>query len=153
MHANEPEMADEWEKETPKGKLPERVKRKKTVKKESNQDHVAAMMEDPLAGSGLAQGAMQTDMPAGNPMGMGMEFGGEEEYEEEECEEFSAEELQLGERYVELAGGADRARELLDKVEECGECIGMVGDEGDQIEGISDAMPGLPDLPTDHFNG
>jgi hypothetical protein len=125
------------------------------------QDHMAFIMasviaEDPLAGSGMAQGAMgaiQTDMPIPN---MGMGFGGEEyeeEEEEEEYEEFSAEELQLGERYVELAGGADRARELLNKVEECGECIGMADDEGDQIEGISDAMPGLPDLPTDHFDG
>lgn len=146
MHANEPEMADEWEKETPKGKLPERVKRKKTVKKESDQDYMAAMMEEPLAGAGMAQGAMA--MPASNPMVMGMEFGGEEEYEEEVCEEFSAEELKLGERYIELAGGADRARELLDKVEECGECVGLAGDEGDEIEGISDTMPGSPDLPT-----
>jgi len=157
MHANEPEMADEWEKETPKGKLPERVKRKKTVKKESDQDHMAAMMEDPLGGAGMAQGAMsamQTDMPMPNPIGI--EFGGEGgegEDEGEVCEEFSAEELKLGERYIELAGGVDRARELLDKVEECGECVGLADDESDEIEGISDAMPGLPDLPTDHFNG
>jgi len=139
--------------------------------KKSNQDYMAAMMEGSFAGldtrspswdqtvttiiedldgstGGLAQGAMQTDMPAGNPMSMGMEFGGEEEYEEEECEEFSAEELKLGERYVELAGGADRARELLDKIEECGECVGLAGDESDEIGGISDTMPGLPDLPT-----
>jgi len=116
------------------------------IMKKSNQDYMAAMMEDPLGMAQGAMGAMQTDMPVGNPMSMGF---GEEEYEEEEYEEeFSAEELKLGERYIELAGGADRARELLDKVEECGECVGLVGDESDGINGISDAMPGLPDLPT-----
>ena len=143
--------------------------------KKSNQDYMAAMMEgqsagldtrlpswdqtvemliEDLDGAGIAQGTMQTNMPTGNPVGMGFE---EEEYEEEEGrEEFSAEELKLGERYINLAGGADRARELLDTVEECGECVGLAGDERDErdeIEGISDAMPGLPDLPTDHFDG
>ena len=35
MHANEPEMADKWEKETPKGKaLPEKVKTRKKSTKE-----------------------------------------------------------------------------------------------------------------------
>lgn len=32
MHANDPKMAEKWEKETPKGKLPKKVK-KKVVKK------------------------------------------------------------------------------------------------------------------------
>jgi hypothetical protein len=32
MHKNHPEMAKEWERETPKGKLPKKVKTKKDKK-------------------------------------------------------------------------------------------------------------------------
>ncbi len=33
MRANDPAMAERWEKETPKGKLPKKVKKKPTAKK------------------------------------------------------------------------------------------------------------------------
>jgi hypothetical protein len=47
MHANEPEMADEWEKHTPKGeKLPERVKKKKS-------ESVERKLDGALSESGL----------------------------------------------------------------------------------------------------
>lgn len=33
MYANDPKMAEKWEKETPKGKLPKKVKKKESKKK------------------------------------------------------------------------------------------------------------------------
>ena len=59
----------------------------------------------------------------------------------------SDEHLDLAKRYIELAGGIENARDLLDKLEECGECLGVEPDETEAIEGISDTMPSMPDLP------
>ena len=59
----------------------------------------------------------------------------------------SDEKLDLAKRYIALAGGIECARDLLDKLEECGECLGVEPNETEAIEGISDTMPSMPDLP------
>ena len=59
----------------------------------------------------------------------------------------SDEHLDLAKRYIELAGGIENARDLLDKLEECGECLGVESDDAETIEGIGDTMPSMPDLP------
>lgn len=66
---------------------------------------------------------------------------------EPEQTEFSDLEFKLAKRFLELIGGAERARDLIDKCDECQECLGLVSDE-DQIETISGMIPSDVDLPT-----
>lgn len=76
----------------------------------------------------------------------------------EEPEGYSESELKIAKRFVELIGGCDRARELLDKVAECEECLGLLDDEGsgsdeNTIQKMAVMMPLQPDLPTSVKNG
>lgn len=75
---------------------------------------------------------------------------------EPECDEegFNEPELRLAKRFIELVGGAERARELVEKVAECEECLGIVDDDDeDIIDHISSTMPTHADLPTGLYNG
>lgn len=58
--------------------------------------------------------------------------------------------LKIAKRFVELMGGADKARVAVDKVDECEECLGIIDDDEDDanIERMSDMIPNMPDLPT-----
>lgn len=65
---------------------------------------------------------------------------------------FTALELRLATRFLELVGGAARAKELIEKVVDCQECLG-VDDQLEQIDGerinaMADMMPFSADLPT-----
>lgn len=101
-----------------------------------------------LAGDTMAQDAMTLLTINNTPMG-------QSRYENdgmEEEEEFGETELKLAKRFIEIIGGADRARDLLDKVNDCEECLGMVdGDEEDEdvdmIGKISASIPSSPDMP------
>ncbi len=73
----------------------------------------------------------------------------------DEGDNFSEFQLRVAKRFIDLMGGADKARAAVDKVDECEDCLGLVDDE-DQvrdnhdssvIEQISGMLPGLPDLP------
>jgi hypothetical protein len=72
----------------------------------------------------------------------------------EEPEGFGERHLKIAKRFIELMGGADRAREIIDKVDECEDCLQLIDDdESDrrdvsQIEQLAGLMPSLPDLPT-----
>jgi hypothetical protein len=80
--------------------------------------------------------------------------------EEEEPEGFTSKELKIAKRFVELMGGADRARDALDKVDECMECLDIIDDkpqdeegmDASMIERLAGLMPMLPDLPTSAKN-
>ncbi len=80
----------------------------------------------------------------------------ESEYLEQDDEErggFTAKDLKIAKRFVELMGGADRAREIVDKVDECQDCLELIDDEevqkrdGSAIEHMAGFMPSTPDLP------
>lgn len=72
----------------------------------------------------------------------------------QEDKPFSENDLKIAKRFVELVGGVDRARELLDKIDECEDCIGLVDDEGmeehdsSEITKLAQMMPSMVDLPT-----
>lgn len=77
----------------------------------------------------------------------------------EDGEKLSEFQLKVTKRYLELMGGADRARMAIDKVDECEECLGLIDD--DDVRDDSDAsmiskmagmLPGLPDLPMELSN-
>lgn len=151
MHAKHPEIAKRWEKHTPKGtKLPEKVN--ESMDNEINR--IAELLEDVapsggtshLTGASTAQIAMMvppdittvtSDMPG---------YGDTTEPEEPQFTEL---ELKLARRFIELVGGAERARDLVNKCDECEECLGLVSDDdNDSIEGMASVIPSDVDLPT-----
>lgn len=107
---------------------------------------------DPMSGSGLgglAGGTMTTQAPA--PLmtfnqlpGMGCQGN---ECDQETAEQtFSERDLKIAKRFIELIGGADRAKELIEKVVECEECLGLV-DDNENINAFANSMPEYPDMP------
>ncbi len=116
------------------------------------------MMED--IGMGPSSGSVKGGGPTQNMLGVpddetqvamiSMSTNGE--MEEDDSQGFTEKELKLTKRFVELVGGADRARELLDKVDECEDCLGLIDDEESSDDDIINHMAGLmplsADLPT-----
>lgn len=79
---------------------------------------------------------------------------------DEEEGSFTATQLKIAKRFIELMGGAEKARAIVDKVDECEECLDLIDDD-DQVRGNSDSsmidkisgmLPGLPDLPMELSN-
>lgn len=91
----------------------------------------------------MAMSAMPTDSP----------LSGAQE-EPEEPDGYTEEELQLTKKFIDMIGGPERARELVDKVNECEDCLDII-DDGDteeeddaaSISVISRSVPDAPDLP------
>jgi len=69
-------------------------------------------------------------------------------YEEHECgeEPVSSDLLELAQELIMQAGGADRAREIIDKVQDVQEVLNI--DDAAAIAHMADFMPEEPDLPT-----
>ena len=119
----------------------------------SAQRIIAEMMGSPgmtstLSGASMAQGEQDVqNMDDGNDM---MTMGNDEPTEDDELG-FTSQQLKIAKRFVELMGGADKARAAIDKVDECDECLDMVDDdqEGDSeaIERMAGMLPSQPDLP------
>lgn len=65
---------------------------------------------------------------------------------------FTALELRLATRFAELVGGAERAKELLEKVQDCQQCLGVDEQlaqlDSDRIYAMADMIPQNVDLPT-----
>lgn len=63
---------------------------------------------------------------------------------------FSEQELKIAKRFIELVGGVDRAKEILDKVDECEDCLELLEDDDDDatIAQVAGTIPSSPDLPT-----
>lgn len=71
---------------------------------------------------------------------------------------FTATQLRIAKRFIELMGGAEKARAIVDKVDECEECLDIIDDDvrgesdSSMIDKISGMLPGLPDLPMELSN-
>jgi hypothetical protein len=111
----------------------------------------ALMMEDSMdAGTGMGSPTRETFGPPVNDVDM----DNFETAEEEIPDGFTADELRIAKRFVELMGTADRAREAVEKVDECSDCLDLVDDasesmdDHDQIAHMASMMPVTPDLPT-----
>lgn len=97
------------------------------------------------SGSSTAQTIMvppDTHTVFSEPSGYGVETEPEEP-------QFTDLELKLAKRFLELIGGPERARDLINKCDECQECLGLVGDDDENtITSISQNIPSDVDLPT-----
>ena len=67
-----------------------------------------------------------------------------------DSEPVSPELLELAQELVMMAGGADRAREIIDKVQDVQEILDV--DDAAAIAGMADTMPEEPDLPNNRHN-
>lgn len=104
-----------------------------------------------LAGSNLARDSMSMTIvsPPVAPTMIG-------QHEEEGQEDgYTEDELRITKKYIEMIGGAERARELIDRVAECEDCLDIIDDEeamSGMIGRMADTMPSSPDLPTQLYN-
>jgi hypothetical protein len=98
-----------------------------------------------LSGAASAQNTM-LDQPQPRMSTSNMGYGIPTEPEEPE---FTDLEMRLAKRFLELIGGPERARDLINKCDECEDCLGLVGtDDESQIASISELIPTDVDLPT-----
>lgn len=115
-------------------------------------DAIIDLMEDPVGMEndfGSGEVAM-TIMPS-NSMG-GIEDRSEDEDESES--HFSPEDYQLARELVDQVGCVDRARELLDKLDDVMDTLDLEPaiSSHSEIAGIADQMPDDPDLPNNRHN-
>lgn len=153
MYAKHPEMAKRWEKHTSKGKkLPEKVDESTNVE----MNRIIELLEDigssggtsHMTGGSAAQVAMMVQ-PDVTTLISDPHAGGYCDSTEPEEPEFTELELKLARRFIELVGGAERARDLVNKCDECAECLGLVDDtDTDTIESMAAVIPSDVDLPT-----
>lgn len=86
----------------------------------------------------------------GNPPAMMSQEQGLAEFDPSPT--YTERDVRIAKRFIELAGGIDRAEDLLLKVRQSDEIFGFSQEREDKesISRISDAMPSLPDLPSDY---
>lgn len=69
----------------------------------------------------------------------------------------SALELRLTARYLELVGGSERAKEIIDKVLDCQKCLDVDDQiekmDSDRIDALASMIPSEADLPTERQPG
>ncbi len=82
----------------------------------------------------------------------------EPESDEEEGQ-FNATQLRIAKRFIDLMGGADKARAAVDKVDEGEEFLGLIDDDdvrsdsdSSMISKMAGMLPGTPDLPMELSN-
>ena len=116
-------------------------------------NHIAQLMTEQMpspgttstmSGASQAQSSMSaTDQ--GVPSAIAIDLGGVDEMDE--CGQFRPEDITAAKDLIALVGGADIARELIDKVDEALE----VFDDGDQdaetIDLVASLIPEIPDMP------
>jgi hypothetical protein len=127
------------------------------------QSQIALMMEsiDMPAQGGRPSSNAETPNSLGDSMdGENTEVlpVGSDQQQDDRDDEFTDKELKLAKRFVELIGGADRARAAVDKVDEGEEFLGLLDDEecadgecgpeGGLIARLAGMLPAMPDLPT-----
>jgi len=105
----------------------------------------------PMGGAGgLDDMSITMDMMPGDSPDSGIP---DEEYDE--CDGVSSEVLDLARELVIQAGSADKAREVIDKVDEVMDLLDGVVDDGaetDVIAQFANSLPDEPDLPNNRHN-
>lgn len=99
-----------------------------------------------LSGGAAAQGAEEVGMDI---MPSDYAPDGIETHEEDNCP-IDPQLLEIAQELVAMAGGADKAREIIDKVQDVQEVLGI--DDMEAIAGFADTMPDEPDLPSNRHN-
>lgn len=121
--------------------------------------------ESPSMGSGMGMGhmggpsssqlgEMPTDMETSVVIGLEGPICDNGDCGNDENDGFTATQLKIAKRFVDLMGGAERAREAVDKVDEYTEALDLIDDEpsesglgGDAISKMAGMLPERPDLP------
>jgi hypothetical protein len=111
---------------------------------------VSAMMEmgpEPVSGMGG-----QDAMNSGDTIEVGMEImqsNCDPMGEMDEEDGFHPDDYMLAKQLVAQVGGVDRARELLENLDEVYETLDLIPAEEEQISFIAGQVPDEPDFPTD----
>lgn len=115
---------------------------------------IVTMMEmgpEPVSGMG-GQNAMGSEGSASIEVGMeimpGDDFGSEDYDDETGCG-FHPDDYVLAKQLVAQVGSVERARELLENLDEVYETLDLVPAEEEQIAIIAGQVPDEPDYPTD----
>lgn len=103
-------------------------------------DAIAMEMDGMVA---VADNEAMSMMPSDQAPELDMSLG----RNEENCG-FTEEDYAIAKEFVEQIGGAERARELIDKLDDCYECLDLVPAEQEQIDDIAAHMPDEVDFPT-----
>ncbi len=100
-----------------------------------------------LSGGSAAQGAQEVGMDI-----MPSDYAPDGYEQEEDCEDCPMDPalLELAQELVAMAGGPDKARELIDKVQDVQEVLGV--DDTSAIAGMAEQMPDDPDLPNNRHD-
>lgn len=110
-------------------------------------DAVISMMEDPVSMSNEYGGSETAMAPTFDDQLPDVEM----DYEEDQCG-FTPEDYQLARELVSQVGSVERARELLENLEEVTDTLdlepGLAAASGYDVDDIADQMPEDPDLPT-----
>jgi hypothetical protein len=114
-----------------------------------NEDGIVPGSTSVLTGAAMAQSVPNTD----NPNMLASDNGGYGEPTEPEANDFTELEYKLTKRFLELIGGTERAREIINKCDDCEECLNLVtADDDDVINSIASTMPDDVGLPTNIVN-
>lgn len=141
-----------------------------TAMARSQQQVIAGLMDrlDPLVESPSMTG-MSTMMGGGSastPDDSTLDVDGEsttvilsEPEEAEDDGHFNPTQLKIAKRFIDLMGGADKARAAIDKVDEGEEFLGLIDDDdvrqdsdSSMISQMAGMLPGTPDLPMELSN-
>ena len=102
-----------------------------------------------LSGAKYAQEAEMNELGTNILPGFNTEMNSTEDLTVGET--FSDREVKIGKRFIELLGGHNRARDLLDKIIQSDQIFGITDDQQDaaQIGQIADDTPDHPDFASD----
>jgi len=115
-------------------------------------NHIAQLMVEQMpspgttstmSGASQAQSAMGGSPGEAAPPSIVMDLTGEEE----ECGQFRPEDIAAAKDLIALVGGADRARELIDKVDEALEVFDDGAEDAETIDLVASLIPEVPDMP------
>lgn len=101
----------------------------------------------PMAGALMAQTSMS--YPDNHEDLLNPDNGSYGRETQPEENKFTDLELRIGRRFLELVGGIERARDLVNRCDECEECLGLVDDDDEEtINGVASMIPDEVDMPT-----
>ena len=99
-----------------------------------------------IGGGVESQSTMNTMLPGDiDPSGMSLDMGCE--IGDEGDTQFKPEHIQAAKDLITMVGSADKARELIDKVDEALEVFDDGGEDEQAIDLVASLIPEIPDMP------